>query len=320
MSETTVFGINLPWLDGAYGHDMAPNERLPTWPVDFKALRSYRPLVEARELGFEAVRVWLCENGEGIVTEGGRPARPHPRLVEGVQVLQECAGLLGVRIYWTLLDGNSWRREGDGITHAVMADPESCARFAEGVAAALVRKMDPAVTFGVEVVNEPEALSTTCVNPREEGVPWEVLARSIRTIGDAIRSAQPGTVVTAGTLHTMLDELYRWEPRLDAVDLHAYHLGGGLPTREEVAKATGDKRVAEGAVPVFAGECGVPDDAPPEARGALKHYVYNARRNGYDAAFLWRLESVLVDAKAEGRPVTELGSEFRAIVEEVRAG
>ena len=102
-----IFGINLPWLDGAYGHDLAPNEQRPTWPVDFSTLRAYRPLVEARDLGFEAVRVWLCENGEGIVTEGGWPARPHPRLLEGIDILQECARLLGIRIYWTLL---GWSR------------------------------------------------------------------------------------------------------------------------------------------------------------------------------------------------------------------
>jgi hypothetical protein len=316
----TFFGVNLPWLDGAYGHDLAPNEQRHDWPVDFSALRAYRPLIEAADLGFEGVRVWLCENGEGIVTEGGRPARPHPALLDRVDVIQECARLLGLRVYWTLLDGNAWRREGDALTHAILSDAEACARFAGEVAAPLARRFDPEVTFGVEVVNEPEALSPSCVEPRGEGVPWEVLARSIHRIGDALRAARPGAMVTAGTLHTYLGDLLRGDPGVDAIDLHAYHLRGGLPSREDLARVTGDRRLADGSIPLLAGECGIPDDAPAEALPALKNYVYNARQNGYDAVFLWRLEGVLVSTATPDRHVTQLGSHLRAILGQVRGG
>jgi hypothetical protein len=316
--EPTLFGVNLPWLDGAYGHDMARNERVPDWPVAFSAMHAYRPVIEAREMGFEAVRVWLCENGEGLVTEGGAPARPHAQLVEAVKVIQECARLVGVRVYWTLLDGNGWRREGDTLTHAVLSDPEACARFADGIAAPLAQVFDPAVTFGVEVVNEPEALSPSCVTPSHEGVPWAVLARSIRRIGDAMRAARPGTMVTAGTLHDYLPALLGGDPGLDAVDVHVYHLGGGLPSRERLAEYAGDRRIADRTIPLIAGECGIPDEAPAEALPALKNYVYNAVTHDYDAAFLWRLEGPLVDAEAPDRHLTELGSHLKAILAQVR--
>ena len=180
----------------------------------------------------------------------------------------------------------------------------------------------PAATgqSGVEVVNEPEALSPSCVKPKNEGVPWEILARSIRRIGDSIRAARPGTMVTAGTLHTYLGDLFRGDPGVDAIDLHSYHLTGGLPSREDLANVSGDRRIADGSIPLIAGECGIPDDAPPEALPALKNYVYNAQRNGYDAAFLWRLEGPLVDASSPARHVTELGSHLEAIFKEVRGG
>ncbi len=314
-----IFGVNLPWIDGAYGHDLAPNELRPSWPCDFAPLRAYRPLIEAQNLGFSAVRVWLCENAEGIVTREGRPDAPHPRLLESVRVLQECAKLLGVRVYWTLLDGNAWRREGDTLTHAILSDPEACARFAERVAAPVAAALDPAVTFALEVVNEPEALSPNCVKPAAEGVPWDVLGRSIRTIGDAIRGASASTLVTSGTLHDYLPQLLRSEPSLDAIDVHAYRLDAGLPTREDLANYGGDRRLLERSVPLIAGECGIPDGAPPEALTAIKHYVYNAKRLGYDAAFLWRLEEVMVDASTPDRWVTKLGSHLRAILEQERA-
>jgi hypothetical protein len=321
MGDLPLFGVNLPWLQGAYGHDLAPNERRPSWPCEFSPLRSYRPLVEASELGFEAVRIWLCENAEGIVTEGdqGRPDRPHARLLESLTVLQECAKLLGMRIYWTLLDGNAWRREGDTLTHAVLSDPDACARFADRIAAPLASILDPAVTFGVEIVNEPEALSPSCVKPASEAVPWEVLARSIRRIADAIHSARPQkTLVTAGTLHIHLPLLFAEDPGLNAFDVHAYHLTGGLPSREDLERAVDDRRLVDGSIPLIAGECGIPDDAPPEALPALKNYVYNAQRNGYDAVFLWRLETVLVNTLHPDRHHTQLGSHLRAILGQVR--
>jgi hypothetical protein len=314
VAGTPLFGVNLPWLDGAYGHDLAPSELRPTWPCDFATLRAYLPLVQAADLGFSAVRVWLCENGEGIITEDGRPARPHPQLMEGVRVLQECARLLGLRVYWTLLDGNSWKREGDSLTHAILTDADACARFAECVAAPLVRQLDPAVTYGVEVINEPEALSPSCVH-EGESVPWQVLGRSIRFIGDAVRAALPGVMVTTGTYHVYLPQLWQTEPRLDAVDVHVYHRTGGLPSREELAAASGDRRIADGSLLLIAGECGI-TDAPEEP--ALTYYLYNAKKLGYSAAFLWRLEGPLVDDTAQPRRITNLGNTVAAIMEQLR--
>jgi len=318
-----LFGVNLPWLDGAYGHDLAPNELRPTWPCDFDALRAYLPLIQAHDLGFRAVRVWLCENGEGIVTEDGRPARPHPKLIEGVSVLQECARLLGLQVYWTLLDGNSWKREGDSLTHAILSDADACARFAECVAAPLARRFDPDVTYGVEIVNEPEALSPNCVR-EGESVSWQVLGRSIRRIGDAVRAALPGAMVTTGTYHVYLPQLWHAEPGIDAVDVHVYHPTGGLPSREELATKVGDRRIADGTLPLIAGECGMPPESPPEAERALTYYLYNAKELHYDAAFLWRLEGPLVtevDGSAVGGTsrtpamhFTELGGRVRAIL------
>ncbi len=313
-SASSFFGLNLPWLDGAYGHDLAPNERRADWGADFSTLRAYRPLVEARDLGFSAVRVWLCENGEGIVTEGGVVRGPHPQLLTSVDVLQECAKLLGIRIYWTLLDGNAWRRERDTLTHAILSQEDACARFADVVAAPLASRLDPAVTFALEVVNEPEALSPSCVVPARDGVPWDVLGRSIRKIGDAIRTVRTGTMVTAGTLHPYLPRLLAADPGLEAIDVHVYHLTGGLPSRSDLSAAAQDRRLLDPSLPLIAGECGIPEAAGAAALPALKNYVYNAGRDGYDAAFLWRLEDVLVNTESEQRHVTELGSDLRAIL------
>lgn len=310
MTESLpLFGVNVPWLFGAYGHDLAPNGRFPTWPCEFDTMRSYLPLIRAADIGFGAVRVWLCENGEGIVTEEGRPTKPHERLIESVTVIEECARMLGLRVYWTLLDGNSWKREGDALTHAILTDADACARFAENVAAPIAAKLDPAVTFAVEVVNEPEALSPNCV--KEDPVPWHVLGRSIRVIGDAVRAARPGATVTAGTAHVYLAQLGRAETGVDAYDVHVYHKTGGIPSREELAAAAGDPRIAARAVPLILGEGGLFAKEPPEP--TLSNYLFNAQKLGYDAAFVWQLDKLLV----EGSDLTHAARAVRKTIQQI---
>ncbi|HEX4515682.1 MAG TPA: hypothetical protein VH054_19175 [Polyangiaceae bacterium] len=313
VSRLPLFGVNLPWIDGAYGHDLAPSARNPTWPCDFDAMRSYAPLIRANDLGFRAVRIWLCENGEGIVCEDGKPAAVHERLLESVTVMQECARMLGMGIYWTLLDGNSWKRENDDLTHAILSDEDHCARFAEKVAAPLARKMDPDVTFAVEIVNEPEALSPNCV--KEDPVAWNVLGRSIRTIGDAVRGVRAKTMVTSGTGHVYLRELVRAETGVGAYDVHVYHVTGGIPSREELAERSGDARIATRAIPLILGEGGVFEGGTDDP--TIPNYLFNARLLGYDAAFIWQLDKLLLEKDGAFTP---LGRTVRTTLEDIATG
>jgi len=129
---STLFGVNVPYLRGEYGHDLAENGRFPTWPCRFDPMHAYRPLIEARRMGFSAVRMWLCENAEGLkVDERGRIEGVSERLLESVRVVQEAAELHGLYLYFCLLDGNAWPREGDPISRSILAEADQAARFAE---------------------------------------------------------------------------------------------------------------------------------------------------------------------------------------------
>lgn len=299
-----VYGVNLPWLHGSYGHDLAVNEHYPDWGYAFDAAQAEKPFAEARALGFDAVRVWLCENAEGVVTDArGRVCGVHPALLENLGRLSEYAARESLTVYWTLLDANSWKREGDALTHAILTDVDQSARFAEHVAAPIARALDPKTTFALEVLNEPEVMTPACANEGEPAVEWDALGRAIRTIGDAVR-AERAVPITAGTMHVFLDELWRCGAALDAVDVHVYHHDGGLPSVAQLAEHAGDPRIGV-EIPVFGGECGLPqEETPPHAR--LAHYLYNAERDGYAALFLWRLEGWLVE-QSDARVVTDAG-------------
>lgn len=190
-AERTLVGVELPWFAGAYGHDMAPNERREGWPSDFDAFKAYGALVEARDLGFEAVRVWLCEAGEGIVTRDGAVEGVHPALLASVKAVEEGARLAGLRVAWTLLDGNADGAEDRAFFRALVKAPGS---FAERVAAVVAKALSPDVTLAVELMHAPEALVDG-----SDGVTWEAMAAFLRASADAVRAARPGMLVTVGT-------------------------------------------------------------------------------------------------------------------------
>lgn len=310
-TDPCLVGVNLPWLFGAYGHDLATNEMHPDWGHDFDAFRAYRPLVEAREMGFAAVRVWLCEKGEGIITRDGRVEAVNPELLAAIDALQDGARLVGVKVYWSLLDGNAWAREGDALTGAIAGDLAQTERFAARVAAPIAARLDPALTVGVEVINEPEALAAEGVPAGHGSLPWSDIARCVRVTGDALRTASPGLLVTAGTLSPYLSRLLSGDPRVDAVDVHAYHATAGLPSRAQLAQESGLAALEDPAYPLLAGECGLTDEVPAESHLDLQNYVYNADRLGYSAAFLWKLEGWLLDPKSPTRAFTPAGRVLR---------
>jgi hypothetical protein len=314
MAREPLFGVNLPWFFGSYGHDLAVNEHHPAWGHQFDAALAERALTSARALGFDAVRVWLCEHAEGITTHRGRITGAHPTLSASLDVLQGIMHRVGVRAYWSLLDANSWKREGDTLTHAIVADQDATARFAERVAAPLARALDPSLTIAIEALNEPEVMSPECAKPGEDSVPWDTLGRALRTIGDAIRGERPGTLVTAGSARVFLPRLWTCGASLDAIDVHVYHDDGGLPTPAQLAESARDPRVSRGEIPLFAGECGMPDHVAVEEHGRIANYLHNAPREGYRAVFLWRLEGTLIWRDPEAN-LTTAGHKVRYVLQ-----
>ncbi|MEM9070849.1 MAG: hypothetical protein AAGE52_20235 [Myxococcota bacterium] len=315
----TLVGVNAPYLLGQYGHDLAPNGRFPDWPVAFDPMHAYRPLIEGRELGFDAIRVWLCENAEGIVLDGDQISGVHEDLLESIRVIQEAAVLNGVRVYWSLLDGNAVAREGDPITRSILTDPAQRARFVEHVVTPVAVSLDPKTTFALEIINEPETATSECMADAEEKVEgvepvsWDDIGATLR---ESVAAVDGRFLVTAGTMHVFLKSLWASDPRLTAIDVHVYHPRGGLPSASDLATYVGDEAIA--ALPLVGGECGIPKDAEEEPF-ALFNYIFNADKLGYAAAFLWQLEGDFVDAKAPRRPFTNLGWKIQTLLRERRA-
>jgi hypothetical protein len=242
-------GVNLAWFFDAYGRDFAPNSVLGTHPEKLNPMQIYRPLLEARARGFEVVHLSLCEGAEGILLDGHDILGVHPMLVESIAIIQECASLCGLKIYWTLLDGHSFTRCGETVTRAILSDADATARFAERVAIGILRRLDPKITMAVEVVNEPEALMAKEAAASEFS---DTMRSAIGTIADAIRSERSGTIVTAGAHKSALAWLWRGTPRLDAIDIHL-ESETRLPSRVEILSAIGNPAPAVSPLPIIGG-------------------------------------------------------------------
>ncbi len=310
--DRALRGVNVCYFQGDYGHDLAPNPRFPTWPVSFDAMASYEPLIAAKELGFESVRVWLCENAEGVLVEDGRVVGVHADLLTAIDVLQEAAALHGLRLYFTLLDGNAWPREEDPITRSILAESDQAARFAEHVVRPITARLDPTLALALEIVSEPETATSECMKASEtplEPISWAAIGRSIHICGDAAR-AERSVLVSAGTGHVFLPSLLGADPALDLIDVHVYHPTGGLPSREKLAEYVGDERLLDPALPLIAGEAGIPKEGDAED-SALTNYIYNADTLGYAAVFLWQLDGALRSGEGRDRSTTELGELVR---------
>jgi hypothetical protein len=242
-------GVNLAWFFDAYGRDFAPNSVLGTHPEKLNPMQIYRPLLEARARGFEVVHLSLCEGAEGILLDGHDILGVHPMLVESIAIIQECASLCGLKIYWTLLDGYSLARCGDTLTRTILSGGDAAARFAERVAIGILRRLDPKITMAVEVVNEPEALIAQEASAAEFS---DTLRSAIEMIVDAIRSERGGTIVTAGAHMSALAWLWRDAPYLDAIDIHL-DTETRLPSRLEILSAIGNPASAVSTLPIIAG-------------------------------------------------------------------
>lgn len=316
-SMRSLLGVNLPYFGDSYAHDMAKNARLEGWPCDFDLGRAHEALVLARSMNLEAVRIWLCEGGEGIdVDAKGHVTGVKPELLDAIKGVQAGAAISGVRIYWTLLDANGPMRDGDMLTHSILADADQAARFAEHVAAPIARVVDEAIAIGVDVINEPETVTVDCADVKRDHAPpfieWETIGGVIARARDAIRAERGRLLVTSGTTRHFLPKLWRAGATLDALDLHVYHVGGGLPPRAALEDLVGDPAIAT--IPIIAGECGIPKE-PGRDENALVNFLYNADKGDYQAVFLWKLAGDLVDTSEKRPKLTQVGRYVRDAIE-----
>ncbi|MBE0461132.1 MAG: cellulase family glycosylhydrolase [Candidatus Aminicenantes bacterium] len=104
--EYFVFGINLPWLDGQFDHDIGPNSQHPEWGVAYNREHFKAYFSDMKAMGAHFVRIWLWENAEGLLFDNkGYVSGIHEIMWNNLDDLMALAEEENLPIYWCLISG-----------------------------------------------------------------------------------------------------------------------------------------------------------------------------------------------------------------------
>lgn len=299
-SEATVIGVNVPWLHGAYGHDIGRNQAYPGWPASYDSDEARELLTMLRGFGVRKIRTWLFENGEGLVCDSQRRVVAADRtFVTNLRDFVNNLYDLGFEVYWTLLDANSVIRNKDLITHSLLTDAVAAKSFGERVLSEVL-PLIASVTWGIDLCNEPEAMiAGPTGNGTDEGCTWGPVLSALAAIRDEVRHLLPGVIASVGSgfqEHRNLKGISygHLKPALCFFDYHTYLSGGRIAPLGECTGARGRRK------PWILGEvgCSIPQKDRRCRESWLKVQAEIGRKldriaaEGYYAAFLWYATSL----------------------------
>ena len=286
-AQGLTIGYNQGWIEGGWGHDLTDRFDATAWT---------RVLRRTRQGGGSVLRAWILEGKakEGVVWSGHRPEGVDPRLLENLRTLSGLAEAEGVRIYWTLLNGNWAKHWAKGVEFErqfnVFNDKFGHgALFRERVLAPILRVLQerPQVNYGLDLLNEVQGSVRADVWP--DG--WAGAKRFVAVTSAFVHAQAPGLKVTASSGHHRAS----WDVlcgRFDGLGLdfyavHVYSDSGTIPFAVFLARHARQRQL-----PLVIGEFG---QASPHVDPTLQACVTagvleQAKRLGVSAVFAWRLE------------------------------
>lgn len=290
-----LIGVNLPWFEGAYGHDLGTSPAHPEYPIAYDPERVDQTLARLSGYGVSLVRIWLFENCEGIrCSADGEIVGIDPIFLHNVDHLAGALADHGMQAYWTLLDANSVDRNHDAVTRSILINPTVTDQFLRLCLLPTLQRV-ACVTWGLDLCNEPEAL---VYDGRLNGGGWEetwsqVVSGLCRML-DVLDETLPDIPVGVGSGYyegTAWEELLRPRlgRRLQIVDYHSHRRGSQI--------SLVDPRPSSGQWLVL-GELGVGgidrDASRQEWRETQEYFarkLRTLREYPFKAVFVWFLSS-----------------------------
>jgi hypothetical protein len=230
-----LIGVNVPWLEGEYGHDFGNNINTPDWHPIVNEQKLTELLLTLKEHGVNTLRMWLFEQGEGLLLSNGLVTGLDEEFRAGLQLLNSILKKTSQRVYVVLLDMNSIARNGDKLTESIILDPAVRSSF-------LHYALQPALTilkdvlWGVDVCNEPEGLPTREYHPYIKSMynlpvmagnlHWQTVIAALKVLVRFTRQLALTDKVTIGVGYTEgVNAAYRYRQighLLPVIDYHLY--------------------------------------------------------------------------------------------------
>lgn len=273
-----VFGVNLPWFDGQYGHDIGRNPQPKSdWEIWYHPETVSHYFQDIKDIGFHAVRVWLMEDAEGwAINDDGIITSLTDTFIRNLEDLVQRAQDTKLSLYFCLT--NTWTKV--EIPSPVKDERQRDAYLENAVTPIANLLRGNTNIFAIDIFNEIESEVLNMDNPHRVSV--EEAKTFVRSNVQAIKAEDSNRLVSAGSGWRGADSIREGHYNnlgLDFFDIHIYDDNGTLPSVSEL----------DVDVPVYVGECGqfqkVQDDQLQQA--SIMGFLRNATTKGYAGCFLW---------------------------------
>lgn len=280
-----IKGINLPWFNGACGHDFGHLPTHPDWGVSFNRSEMAATLDDIKSLNVNVVRIWVFESMEGVQFDKrtGLATGIEPLLLENFDITRDLARERGLYLYLTLAT-DVLHICGELGVKDMVRDAAARRAWTEKVVKPFAAhyKGDPTV-FAIDVFNEPEFnVAGPRGNNGDKGYDWTEMRRFLKETVHAVHAADPKRLVSCGSgwhAETNVKDGVYGGLGLDFYDYHQYNDDGALPPARDLNLG----------LPVLIGECGQgKKERDDEAqRRAVEGFLRNAKDRGYAGAVVW---------------------------------
>ncbi len=228
-----IKGANLPWLDGAYDHDIGTNQ-IDDYSCVYDSTHMNTYLADMHTMGITVVRLWLNENKQGLVLNAsGDVTGLQPSFLANLDNIVQLAGQNGISMYLTFNEGDSdW----------VLNTTQQASYIQHAVTPIAARYKGNTHVFAFDVMNEIDGVVDGTA------ATWAQARTYVSAAVSAIHSADPARLATCsvGYVPAWVTLANLTGLGMDFYDFHDYE---DTPTFPTAACLGLDK-------PIFIGECG----------------------------------------------------------------
>lgn len=304
--KTFIKGVNLPWFDGAYGHDFGTYQQHPDWDISYTKAKAEVRFADIARMNVNVMRLWVFQSWSGLVfDEEGYVSHIDPRFLQNLKEAISIAHRNGIKCYLCVLTDVKDHHEKFCCKKTIplrniIVDREARARFIKNVLIPFTEEMrDNPGVFAFDVLNEPEhEVAGRTGNWTEDGYSWHEMRAFLKLCVSVIHRTDKKRLVSVGSgwhdHENVMNGIYSGLD-LDFFDYHRYHDDGELVPVLEIRKnllRIGAPR-RELTLPILVGECGQysKDKSDDETqRKAVSGFLRNGASLGYAGVVVWSYE------------------------------
>tara|TARA_R110002095_G_scaffold89232_4_gene77872 strand:+ start:1265 stop:2878 length:1614 start_codon:yes stop_codon:yes gene_type:complete len=277
---TYIHGANLPWLDGAWSHDIGISQRNPKYRCTYNSKHVDTYFRDMKKMNLNTIRVWVYEGLEGLTFDSnGLVSGLQNNFLANLDNMVSIAKRLDMHLYFCLAADfrDSCRMAG---VKDIYSDPIASRSYIDNAVKPIAeRYKGNSVIFAFDIINEPGFE----VRKREvQRGAWEEMRLFILANVNAIHQTDRQRLVTiGGGINKIVDGTLSGL-NLDFYDLHYY----GKSTLPHVSSFNLNK-------PVIIGEYGHrPNKTDFDLQNRFaKEVLKSALQKGYSGTLIWAYEN-----------------------------